>query len=69
MDNDGNIHFYDGAELKKSYEATYLGNETNRDVSIAYEIWNKMQKVRCTWFKLNAYWKATRATKRWKMIV
>ena len=33
------------------------------------EILNKMQEVRCTLLKLNAYWKATRATKRWKFIV
>ena len=33
------------------------------------EILNKMQEVRCTLLKLNAYWKATGATKRWKFIV
>ena len=27
-----------------------------------------MQEVCCTWLKLNAYWKATRATKKWKII-
>ena len=73
MNNDGIIHFYDGTVLTKSYESTYLGNEINRDVNIAHEILNKMQcqmqEVRCTWLKLNAYWKATRATKRWKIIL
>ena len=28
-----------------------------------------MQEVRCTWFKLSAYWKATRASKKCKLIV
>ena len=69
MNNDGKIHFYDGTVCAKSYEAMYLRNEINRDVNIAHEILHKMQEVRCTWLKLNAYWKATTATKRWKVIV
>ena len=69
MNNDGNIHFHDGTLLTQNYEATYLGNEINREVNIKHEILNRMQEVRCTWFKLSAYWKATRASKKWKLIV
>ena len=69
MNNDSYLHFYDGTVLTKGNEATFLGNETNGDVESAHEVLNKMQEVRCTWLKLNAYWKATRATKRWKIIV
>ena len=69
MNNDGSIHFQDGTQLAKGFEATYLGNEINRDVNIQHEVLQKIQEVRCTWFKLSAYWKATRASKRWKLIV
>ena len=69
MNNDGCIHFGDGTPLTRSHEATYLGNELHRDVNIRHEILNKMQEVRRTWFRLNAYWKATRASNKWKLIV
>ena len=67
--NDGCIHFGDGTPLTRSHEATYLGNELHRDVNIRHEILNNMQEVRRTWFRLNAYWKATGASKKWKLIV
>ena len=60
MNNDGSIHFQDGTQLAKRFEATYLGNEINRDVNIQHEVVRKIQGVRCAWFKLSAYWKATR---------
>ena len=69
MNNDGNIHFQDGTPLTREFEATYLGNEINREVNIRHEIFNKLQEVRRTWFKLYPYWKATNASKRWKLIV
>ena len=69
MNNDGIIHFQNGTQLAKGFEATYLGNEINRDANIQHEVVRKKQEVRCTWFKLSAYWKATRASKRWKLIV
>ena len=69
MNNDGSIHFQDGTPLSTEYEATYLGNEINREVNSRHEIANKLQEVRRTWIKLNPYWKATQASKRWKFIV
>ena len=69
MNNDGCIHFGDGTPLTRSHEATYLGNELQRDVNIRHEILHKMQEVRRTWFRLNAYWKATKASNKWKLIV
>ena len=33
MNNDGFVHFHDGTHLCKEYEATYLGNEVNKDVN------------------------------------
>ena len=69
MNNEGQIHFHDGVDLQKNYETTYLGNEINKDVNIKLEISNKMQEVRKTWFKLNAYWKATGANKKWQLII
>ena len=52
MNNDGNIYFQDGTPLIREFEATYLGNEINREVNIRHEILNKLQEVRRTWFKL-----------------
>ena len=69
MKNDGSIHFGDGAPLGKEFEAMYLGNEINRTVNIKHEVFNKMADVRRTWFKLGLYWKATRASKKWKLII
>ena len=47
----------------------YLGNEINRTVNIKHGVFNKMSDVRRTWFKLDSYWKATRASKKWKLII
>ena len=69
MNNDGCIHFHDGTPLNKEFEAMYLGNEINRTVNIKHEILNKMSEVRRTWFKLSAYWKASGASKKWKLII
>jgi hypothetical protein len=69
MNKNGRIHFYDGSLLVSAYEATYLGNEINKEVSIIHEMINKMSEVRRTWYKLTPYWKATRSSKKWKLIV
>ena len=69
MNNDGRIHFADGSALTKCSEATYLGNELNQEVNIQHEILNKIQEVHRAWFKLSSYWKATCASKKWKLIV
>ena len=63
MNNDGVVHFHDGTPLCKEYEATYLGNEINKDVNIKHENFNKMSEVRRTYFNLEPYWKASRADK------
>ena len=41
MSNDGQVHFDNGDPLPKKYEATYLGNEINREANIKHEILNK----------------------------
>ena len=51
----------------KIYEATYLGNELNREINVKHEILNKLQTVRITWFKLLPYWKASDANIKWKL--
>ena len=38
-------------------------------MNIQLEISNKIHEVRKTWFKLFPYWKATGASKKWKLIV
>ena len=69
MNNDGNVHFQNNDSLPKKYEATYLGNEINREVNIRHEILNKIQEVRKTWFKLLPYWKASNASTKWQLII
>ena len=69
MNNDGSIHFDDGTPLNKEFEAIYLGNEINKTVNIHHEILNKMAEVRRTWFRLEPYWKASGASKKWKLII
>ena len=69
MNNDGCIHFHNGDPLSKEFEAMYLGNEINRTVNIKHEVFNKMSDVRRTWFKLDSYWKASQASKKWKLII
>ena len=54
MNNEGQVHFDNGEPLPKKYEATYLGNEINRDVNIKHEVLNKMQEVRKNVFKNRA---------------
>ncbi len=46
MNDEGRIHFHDGVDLQKTYEATYSGNEINKDMNIEMEFSNKMQNVR-----------------------
>ena len=69
MNNNGSIHFDDGTPLTKEFEATYLGNEINKTVNIQFEIFNKMSEVRRTWYKLEPYWKASGASKKWKLMI
>ena len=47
----------------------YLGNCINNEINIKHEIANKMQEVRATWLKLDPYWKATNASKKWQLII
>ena len=61
MNNEGSI--------ATEYEATYLGNEINREVNVPHEISNKLREVRRTWIKSSPYWKVTQANNRWKLIV
>ena len=69
MNNDGNIHFGNNEQLEKCFETTYLGNELNNEANIMHEIANKIHEVRKTWFKLAPYWKASNASKKWKLII
>ena len=69
MNNEGSIHFENNDPLERCYDTTYLGNELNNEVNIKHEISNKIHEVRKTWFKLMPYWKATSASKKWKLVI
>ena len=58
--NDGLVYFQNLEPLPKKFEATYSGNEINKEAKIRHEILNHMQEVRQTWFKLLPRWKATK---------
>ena len=48
MNNEGWVHFEHNEPLPKNLEATYLGNEINKEANIKHETLNKTQEVRNT---------------------
>jgi hypothetical protein len=54
--------------MKNVTEAMYLGNKLNRKASIQEEIRHQMQQVTITWKRLEVYWKATNASKKWQLL-
>ena len=68
VNNDGATHFEDAAPLTKEFEAMYLGNEIDKTAKNNL-ILNKMSEVRRTRFKLEPYWKASGASKKWKLFI
>ena len=69
MNNDENIWFENGEELKQVKEAMYLGNELNNKADLRSELLHRKQEVRKTWFKLTKYWKAKNANTKWQLII
>ena len=69
MNNECLVHVENLEPLPKKFEATYLGNEINKDANNRHEILNKMQEVRQTWFKSLPYWKATNANVKWQLLI
>ena len=55
-------------KMKGVDSAMYLGNRLNKRASIKEEITLQMQQVTITWRRLQAYWKATNASKKWQLI-
>ena len=55
-------------KVKRVDSAMYLGNRLNKRASIKEEITFQMQQVTITWKRLQAYWKATHARKKWQLI-
>ena len=48
--------------------AMYLGNRLNKRASVKEEITYQMQQVTITWKRLQTYWKATDASKKWQLL-
>ena len=48
--------------------AMYLGNRLNKRASVKEEITYQMQQVTFTWKRLQTYWKATDASKKWRLL-
>ena len=58
----------DAHKMKEVEAAMYLGNKLNKNGSIKEEITYQMQQVTITWKRLQTYWKATDASKKWQLL-
>ena len=54
--------------MKGVESAMYLGNRLNKKANIREEITYQMQQVTVTWKRLQTYWKATDASKKWQLL-
>ena len=55
-------------KMKGVESAMYLGNRLNKRGSIKEEVSYQMQQVTITWKRLQTYWKATNASKKWQLL-
>ena len=55
-------------KMKGVDSAMYLGNRLNGRASIKEEITFQMQQVTITWKRLQTYWKASNASKKWQLL-
>ena len=58
-----------GEKLVKAEEAVYLGNTLSSKANVAAEIDRQIQQVNITLWKLNAYSKASEASKKWQLLI
>ena len=56
-------------KVKKATEAVYLGNTLNYKTDPHAEIALKIQEVNRTLWRMNDYWKAAEASKKWKILI
>ena len=61
--------FMDGEKIEESKQAIYLGNTLNYKADPHAEVTQKIQEVNRTMWKLNDYWKASEASKKWKILI
>ena len=66
MNTEEQQSFGSGEVLENAEEATYLGNTLNRRANMQEEIKRQTQQVNTTMWKLNSYWKAAHAGKKWQ---
>ena len=62
-------YFKNGEKLVKAEEAVYLGNTLNTRANVTVEIDKQIQQVSITLWNLNAYWKASEASKKWQLLI
>ena len=58
----------DDHQMEGVESAMYLGNRLNKKASVREEITYQMQQVTVTWKRLQTYWKATDASKKWQLL-
>jgi len=58
----------DDHQMEGVESAMYPGNRLNKKNSVKEEITYQMQQVTVTWERLQTYWKATDASKKWQLL-
>jgi len=58
----------DDHQMEGVESAMYLGNRLNKKASVREETTYQMQQVTGTWKRLQTYWKATDASKKWQLL-
>ena len=58
----------DDHQMEGVESAMYLGNRLNKKAGVKEEITYQMQQVTVTWKRLQTYWKATDASKKWQLL-
>ena len=65
MNTDEQQTFENREKIVKAEEAVYLGNTLNSRAHVTAEIHRRIQQANITLWKLNAYWRASEASKKW----
>ena len=68
MNTEEQQHFKE-SKIKGKEEAVYLGNTLNYKADPHAEVTLKIQEVNRTLWKMNDYWKAAEASKKWKVLI
>jgi hypothetical protein len=69
MNTDLQQKFWDGESIQPTKDATYLGNVLSYKADPHMEVSQKIQEVNRALWKLTDYWKASDASRKWKLLI